>query len=69
LTENLLSNGTLLWWSAAFLDGLLSLVRHGLGVFSSGAGGEDVRWWKCMRVDLQGAKGAILLAVRAHWEW
>jgi hypothetical protein len=43
LTENLLSNGALLWWSAAFLDGLLSLVRHGLGVFSSGAGREDVR--------------------------
>jgi hypothetical protein len=33
LTENLLSNGTLLLWSAAFLDGLLSLVRYGLGVF------------------------------------
>jgi hypothetical protein len=43
LTENLLSNGTLLWWSVAFLDGLLSLVCHVLGVFSSGAGGEDVR--------------------------
>jgi hypothetical protein len=43
LTENLLSNGALFWWSAAFLDGLLSLVHHGLGVFSSGAGGEDVR--------------------------
>jgi hypothetical protein len=43
LIENLLSNGALLWWSAAFLDGLLSLVRHGLGVFSSGAGREDVR--------------------------
>jgi hypothetical protein len=24
---------------AVLLDGLLSLVRHGLGVFSSGAGG------------------------------
>jgi hypothetical protein len=33
---------------------LLSLVRHGLGVFSSGAGRGDVRWWKCIRVDLQG---------------
>jgi hypothetical protein len=43
LTENSLSNGMLLWWSAALLDGLLSLVRHGLGVFSSGARGEDVR--------------------------
>jgi hypothetical protein len=37
--ENSLSNGTLLWWSVVFLDGLLSLVLHGLGVFSSGAGG------------------------------
>jgi hypothetical protein len=43
LTENSLSNGMLLWWSVAFLDGLFSLVRHGLGVFSLGAGGEDVR--------------------------
>jgi hypothetical protein len=32
LTGNSLSNGTLLWWSAVLLDGLLSLVRHGLGV-------------------------------------
>jgi hypothetical protein len=48
---------------------LLSFVHHGLGVFSSRVGGEDVRWWKCMRVDLQATKGAILLAVRAHWEW
>jgi hypothetical protein len=39
--ENLLSNGALLWWSAALLNGLLSLVRHGLGVFSSGGGKED----------------------------
>jgi hypothetical protein len=36
LIENSLSNGTLLWWSATLLDGLLSLVRHGFGVFSSG---------------------------------
>jgi hypothetical protein len=43
MTENLLSNGALLWWSAALLDGLLSLVRHSFGVFSSGIGGEDVR--------------------------
>jgi hypothetical protein len=43
LTENLLLNGVFLWWSAALLDGLLSLVYHDLGVFSSGAGGEDVR--------------------------
>jgi hypothetical protein len=39
LKENSLSNGMLLWWSVVLLDGLLSLVRHGLGVFSSGAGG------------------------------
>jgi hypothetical protein len=69
LTGNLLSNGALLWWSAALLDGLLSLVRHGFGVFSSRVGREDVRWWKCMRVDLQSTKGAILLAERTHWEW
>jgi hypothetical protein len=43
IDRKLLLNGTLLWWSAAFLDGLLSLDRHGLGVFSSGAGREDVR--------------------------
>jgi hypothetical protein len=34
--KNSLSNGTPLWWSVALLDGLLSLVRHGFGVFSSG---------------------------------
>jgi hypothetical protein len=39
IERKFLSNGTLLWWSAVLLDGLLSLVRHGLGVFSSGAGG------------------------------
>jgi hypothetical protein len=39
LKENLLSNGAFLWWSAALLDWLLSLVRHGLGVFSSGEAG------------------------------
>jgi hypothetical protein len=43
LAENSFSNGTLLWWSVVLLDGLLSLVRHGLRVFSFGAGGEDVR--------------------------
>jgi hypothetical protein len=31
--------------------------------------GEDVRWWKCMRVGLQSTKWAILLAKRTHWEW
>jgi hypothetical protein len=43
LTENSLSNGALLWWSTTFLDGLLFLVRHGFGVFSSGTRGEDVK--------------------------
>jgi hypothetical protein len=43
LTGNSLSNGAFLWWSAALLVGLLSLVCHGLGVFSSGVRGEDVK--------------------------
>jgi hypothetical protein len=43
LTEVSLSNGVFLWWRAALLDGLLSLVCHGLRVFSSGARGEDVK--------------------------
>jgi hypothetical protein len=43
LEESSLSNGTLLWWSAVLLDGLLSFVRHGFGVFSSEQGGEDVK--------------------------
>jgi hypothetical protein len=43
LIENSLSNGMLLFWSVAFPDGLLSLVRHGLGVFSSGVRGGDVK--------------------------
>jgi hypothetical protein len=34
--ENLLSNGSLLWWNAALLDWLFPLVRHSLGGFSSG---------------------------------
>jgi hypothetical protein len=38
LKENSLSNGALLWWGAVILDGFLAFVRHGLGVFSSGAG-------------------------------
>jgi hypothetical protein len=38
LEENSLSNGTLLWWSAVLLDGLLSLVFHGFGVFFSEQG-------------------------------
>jgi hypothetical protein len=41
--ENSLSNGTLLWWSVVLLDGLLSLVCHGFGVFSSEQGGEGVK--------------------------
>jgi hypothetical protein len=43
LKENSLLNGALLWWSAVLLDWLLAFVRHGFGVFSSGAGGEDVK--------------------------
>jgi hypothetical protein len=43
LKENSLSNGTLVWWNAVLLDGLLSLVSHGFGVFSSEQGGEDVK--------------------------
>jgi hypothetical protein len=43
LKENSLLNGALLWWSAVLLDGLLAFVCHGFGVFSSGAGGEDVK--------------------------
>jgi hypothetical protein len=43
LKENSLLNGALLWWSAVLLYGLLAFVRHGFGVFSSGAGGEDVK--------------------------
>jgi hypothetical protein len=43
LKENSLSNGTILWWSVVLFDGFLSLVRHGFGVFSSGARGEDVK--------------------------
>jgi hypothetical protein len=38
LKENSLSNGALLWWGAALVDGLLAFVRHGFGVFYSGAG-------------------------------
>jgi hypothetical protein len=68
--ERLLLNGSLLWWGTILLDWLFPLVCHGLGDFFSGEGGqEDVKWWKCMRVDLQSTKGAILLAMRAHWEW
>jgi hypothetical protein len=43
LKENSLSNGTLLWWSVVLFDGFLSLVHHGLGVFSSGARGGYVK--------------------------
>jgi hypothetical protein len=43
LKENSPLNGALLWWGAILLDGLLSLVRHGFGVFSSEQGGEDVK--------------------------
>jgi hypothetical protein len=39
LKENSPLNGTLLWWDIVLLDGLLSLFRHGFGVFSSEQGG------------------------------
>jgi hypothetical protein len=42
LKENSLSNGTLLWWSAVLLDGLLSLVHHGLGGFLLWSRGEKM---------------------------
>jgi hypothetical protein len=69
LKENSLSNGTLLWWNTALLDGMLSVVCHGLGVFSSGArrkmwGDGGVCEWICTA-----SQGAILLTERAHWEW
>jgi hypothetical protein len=38
LKENSLSNGAFLWWGVVLLDGLLAFVRHGFGVYSSGAG-------------------------------
>jgi hypothetical protein len=37
--ENLLSNGSLLWWSAALLDWLFPLSAMALGVFSAGEAG------------------------------
>jgi hypothetical protein len=61
LEENSLSNGTLLWWSAVLLNGLLSFVRHGFGVFCSEQGGEDVKGWRSMRVDLQGTQGGYFI--------
>jgi hypothetical protein len=50
------------------LMGWLPLSAMALG-FSSGAGREDVKWWKCMQVDLHSTEGTILLDVRVHWEW
>jgi hypothetical protein len=43
LKENSLSNSMLLRWDAVLLDGLLSLVLHGFGVFSFERGGGDVK--------------------------
>jgi hypothetical protein len=43
LKENSLLNSTLLCWGAVLFDGLLSLVRHGFGVFSSEQGGGYVK--------------------------
>jgi hypothetical protein len=67
--KKILSDGSLLWWEVVLLDWLFPLVRHGLGGFSLKE--EDKRTRndrKCMRVDLQSTRGAILLAVRAHRE-
>jgi hypothetical protein len=38
LKENSLLNGMFLWWDIVLLDGLLSLVHHDFGVFSSEQG-------------------------------
>jgi hypothetical protein len=43
IDKNSLSNGTLLWWSAALLDGFLSLVCHELLGFLFWNKGEDVK--------------------------
>jgi hypothetical protein len=67
--ESLLSNGSLLWWSAALLDWLFPLVRHGLEGFFRWRSRE--RRSEVMEVYASGFaehQGAILLAVRAHWE-
>jgi hypothetical protein len=50
-------------------SGFFPLVRHGLGGFSGSGGREGVKWWKCVRIDLQSTREAILLAVEVHWEW
>jgi hypothetical protein len=43
MNENSLSNGALLWWGAALLDGLLAFVRHSFWGFLFWSGGEDVK--------------------------
>jgi hypothetical protein len=64
LKENSLSNGTLLWWTTVLLDGLLSLVRHGLGVLSSGEGGRRCEMMEEYTSDLQGTHGSYFI----DWE-
>jgi hypothetical protein len=45
------------WWVAC-------LCPPWLWGFSSGAGGEDVKWWRSVRVDLQGTQGGLF-----YWLW
>jgi hypothetical protein len=56
-------------WVLLSLMGCFPLSAMTLGFFSSEAGRKDVRWWRCMWVDLQSTKGAILLAERMYWKW
>jgi hypothetical protein len=51
------------------LMGCFPLSAMALGFSPLEQGGEDVKWWKSMRMGLSGTQGAILLTVIAHWEW
>jgi hypothetical protein len=44
-------------------SGFFSLSAMALGVFSGRGGREGVKRWKCVRMDLQSTRDAILLAV------
>jgi hypothetical protein len=59
LKENALSNGTLLWCSVVLLDGLLSLVRHGFGVFPSKAGGRRCEVMEEYAIGFAGHPGGL----------
>jgi hypothetical protein len=50
-------------------SGFFSLSAMALGVFSGRGGREGVKWWKCVRMNLQSTREAILLAVEVHREW